>query len=259
MALTQKKVNSLKPRARQYVEMDGLGLGVCVLPSGNKTYQYRYRIGGQQHTLTLGDARAIKLAQAQQTHRHYVSQVKQGINPKEQLARQQHESTCLGEFIEGPYAEKLRAEGKRSDEQVAMLRANFKALWSTPINQLTDTQLRKWQNRRAAEIAISSVNRYTNAIKAVTEYARVYKVVAEDPLADLRRVKQQVQTPDIRWLNDSEEQALRRALDYRDSKLRGLDIFERPQVTREPFLRISTQLRPAKDANAIGGGDHSSL
>ena len=154
MALTQRKVDSLKPKAKAYIEMDALGLGVRVGPSGNKSYQYRYRIGGRQQTLTLGDTRVLKLVQAQDLHREYVSLVRQGIDPRAQRAQREHQSLSLGEFIEGPYADKLTAEGKRSADQVAMLRANFNALWTTPINQLTDTQLRKWQNKRAGEIAI---------------------------------------------------------------------------------------------------------
>lgn len=253
MALTQRKVDGLKPKAKAYIEMDALGLGVRVGPSGNKSYQYRYRIGGRQQTLTLGDTRVLKLVQAQNMHREYMSVVRQGIDPKAQRAQREHQSMSLGEFIEGPYADKLKAEGKRSEDQVAMLRANFKALWTTPINRLTDTQLRKWQNKRAGEIAISSVNRYTNVIKAVTEYARVYKVVDSDPLADLKRMKQQDQTPDIRWLNEKQEARLRRAIEMRDAKLRGLE------AVKPMHVSPNVQIIPAdvsKLADAPAFGDH---
>lgn len=46
MPLTDTKLKALKPRDKSYQEADEGGLFVEVLPSGQKTWRLRYRMGG---------------------------------------------------------------------------------------------------------------------------------------------------------------------------------------------------------------------
>ncbi|WP_424953314.1 Arm DNA-binding domain-containing protein [Comamonas aquatica] len=58
MPLTDTKLKALKPRDKSYQEADEGGLFVEVLPSGQKTWRLRYRMGGRgakQEKVTLGE------------------------------------------------------------------------------------------------------------------------------------------------------------------------------------------------------------
>jgi hypothetical protein len=47
VALTDAKIKSLRPREVRYLESDGRGLYIEVLPSGKLSCIYRYRFGGK--------------------------------------------------------------------------------------------------------------------------------------------------------------------------------------------------------------------
>ena len=46
MSLTDAQVKALQPRATRYLITDGRGLSLDVLPSGVKSWMYRYRQDG---------------------------------------------------------------------------------------------------------------------------------------------------------------------------------------------------------------------
>lgn len=54
MPLTDAKIKGLKPRSARYMESDGKGLSLDVLPSGQMSWMFRYRIHGKQDRVTLG-------------------------------------------------------------------------------------------------------------------------------------------------------------------------------------------------------------
>lgn len=64
MALTDTKIQKLKPAARQIVLADGGGLYLRVLPSGTKSFQYRTRVGGKERWKALGVYPDMSLADA---------------------------------------------------------------------------------------------------------------------------------------------------------------------------------------------------
>ena len=52
--LTDQKIKSLKPKAKQYKVADGEGMHLLVKPNGRKYWQLRYRYPGKEKTLALG-------------------------------------------------------------------------------------------------------------------------------------------------------------------------------------------------------------
>jgi len=122
----------------------------------------------------------------------------------------------FGEVVQRHYLPQLRAEGKNANETEKMLLAQVSWLWSKPIADIRMTEMTSWQNRQATNKTIATANRYTNAVKAVTEHARYLGVVRADPLAEFHRIKQPDAVHEIRWLTKKEEQVLRAALSSRD-------------------------------------------
>ena len=64
--LTELAIRKAKPRAKPYRLHDGAGLALCVLPSGVKSWQFRYRLGGKPQTATLGAFDDVSLAKARE-------------------------------------------------------------------------------------------------------------------------------------------------------------------------------------------------
>jgi hypothetical protein len=64
MPLTDAKIKGLKPRAARYMESDGKGLSLDVLPSGKMSWMFRYRLNGKQERVTLGQYPDLSLKAA---------------------------------------------------------------------------------------------------------------------------------------------------------------------------------------------------
>lgn len=66
MALTDRAVVNLKPKAKAYKKYDSGGLHLYVSPSGGKLWRLTYRHGGKEKLLSLGAYPAVTLAKARQ-------------------------------------------------------------------------------------------------------------------------------------------------------------------------------------------------
>lgn len=229
MTLTQSKVDKLQPKSKRYLVKDTGGLCVCVLPSGAKSFQLRYRIHGRQKTLSFGD---IPLKDARAKAQAARVAIYEGENPQTKALLRKERQMSFGDFVQQHYLPHLRAEGKNADDTEKMLLAQLGWLWTKPIAEIRLVEMKTWQNKQATEKAISTANRYTNAVKAVTEHARYLEVVSTDPLADFHRLKQPDAVHEIRWLTEQEEQVLRATLSSRDFSRHGISISD-TKLSRE--------------------------
>ena len=219
--LTQSKVDKLQPKSKRYIVKDTGGLSVCVQPSGAKSFQLRYRIQGRQKTLSFGD---IPLKDARAKAQAARVAIYEGDNPQTKALLRKEKQMSFGDFVQQHYLPHLRAEGKNADDTEKMLLAQLSWLWTKPISDMRLVEMTAWQNKQATNKSIATANRYTNAVKAVTEYARYLEIVSTDPLADFHRLKQPDAVHEIRWLTGTEEQALRASLSHRDFSRHGLEI-----------------------------------
>ena len=219
--LTQSKVDKLQPKSKRYIVKDTGGLSVCVQPSGAKSFQLRYRIQGRQKTLSFGD---IPLKDARAKAQAARVAIYEGDNPQTKALLRKEKQMSFGDFVQQHYLPHLRAEGKNADDTEKMLLAQLSWLWTKPISDMRLVEMTAWQNKQATNKSIATANRYTNAVKAVTEYARYLEIVSTDPLAHFHRLKQPDAVHEIRWLTGTEEQALRAALSHRDFSRHGLEI-----------------------------------
>lgn len=82
MYFTDKYLNSLKPKEKQYYVREGQGFAVRVLPSGVKTFLFIYTINGSRRQKNLGNYPAKKLADARQEFRDAASGLASGLDPQ---------------------------------------------------------------------------------------------------------------------------------------------------------------------------------
>ena len=221
MTLTQAKVDKLQPRGRRYLVKDTGGLSVCVQPTGAKSFQLRYRIHGRQKTLSFGN---IPLKDARAKAQAARVAIYEGDNPQTKALLRKEKQMSFGEFVEQHYLPHLRAEGKNANETEKMLIAQLSWLWTKPIAEMRLVKMTAWQNKQSTDKTIATANRYTNAVKAVTEHARYLEIVSTDPLADFHRLTEADALQEIRWLTEKEEQVLRATLSSRDFSRHRMEI-----------------------------------
>jgi integrase len=109
--LTDAKIRALKPATTRYLTTDGRGLSLDILPTGVTTWQFRYRLNGNQEKVTLGRYPDLSLAGARKERDRLAQIVAAGKSPavEKKLARGGRSSEPT-----------LRSFGERYfDEQVA--------------------------------------------------------------------------------------------------------------------------------------------
>ncbi|MFP5260042.1 MAG: Arm DNA-binding domain-containing protein, partial [Acidobacteriota bacterium] len=81
MGLTDLQVKRFGPRERLYEEGDGKGLYLRVLPSGLKTWIFRYVFEGNRRRMVLGHYPVVSLAEARELHGKALADVERGVDP----------------------------------------------------------------------------------------------------------------------------------------------------------------------------------
>lgn len=82
--LTDKKIQSVKPKAKPYPLADAGGLFVDVLTSGSKVWRYSYRIDGKRTKVTIGNYPAIGIKAARDAHGGLIATLATGVDPARQ-------------------------------------------------------------------------------------------------------------------------------------------------------------------------------
>lgn len=83
MALTDTKVRSAKPEAKEYSLVDGDGMFLLIHPNGSKYWRFRFRFGGKQHLMAFDVYPETSLADARQKREEARRLVAAGVDPRE--------------------------------------------------------------------------------------------------------------------------------------------------------------------------------
>jgi integrase len=175
MPLTDAQIKALQPRLARYLITDGRGLSLDVLPSGLKSWMYRYRQDGVYAKVTLGRYPDLTLKAARDKRDQLAAQVVTGRSPaEEKKARREGRGSnpTVRQFGERYYREQVVRNRKKPEEILRYLeREIYPAFGDKLLQDVTalDVQAlvyRKRDNgREAAAIMIRQV------IKLLFDYA----------------------------------------------------------------------------------------
>ena len=74
-------IDDAKPREKAYALTDGGGLLLEVLPSGNKTWRFKYHLNGKREKVTIGAYPAFGIRDAREKHQELRALVERGESP----------------------------------------------------------------------------------------------------------------------------------------------------------------------------------
>ncbi len=89
--LTPTRINNVKGKARPYRLTDGGGLYLQVMPSGIKTWRFRYMLGGAAGDVRIGRYPEIGVADARDRHFELRQLVERGQDPAVKVAQEREE------------------------------------------------------------------------------------------------------------------------------------------------------------------------
>jgi integrase len=200
-------IKNLKPETTWFEKIESSGLGIRVMPSGNKSWFYRFSINGKRQKMSLGKYPGIGLKQARELHAKALCLKEQGINPVEhaQLEKLKEENTFAKLVVSWyeNYAVKHRKQARPIKYQID----------SDIIPLLGDMELEKIQTRDITSALDKVVqrgapihaNRILSTIKQVLNYAVSRGNLQHNPAGNIRtRDIGGIEKPRERVLNPEE-------------------------------------------------------
>ncbi|MBW6525823.1 Arm DNA-binding domain-containing protein [Sphingomonas sp. RHCKR7] len=79
--LTDLACRRAAPRPTAYKLSDAFGLYLYVLPSGYRSWRWKYRVAGKEKVLVFGPYHAVTLAKARQLREEAARSLREGIDP----------------------------------------------------------------------------------------------------------------------------------------------------------------------------------
>ncbi len=187
MAFTDAAVKALRPQAGRYMKCDGSGLYIEVLPSGEKSWIYRYRLAGASAKVSLGRYPLMSLKAARGKRDDMRKLVRDGISPVEQRRRARAEAQgdpTVREFGDRYFREFVQPNWKSPDGIRRYLdKEIYPALGDKHLQAVTalDVQAVVYCKRDNGRIA--SALRIRSVIRSMFAYAIEKQLVESNPAA----------------------------------------------------------------------------
>ncbi|OPL15809.1 MAG: integrase [delta proteobacterium MLS_D] len=243
MTLTDKAVINLKPKGNRYEVLDRGGLYVRVMPSGTKSWIYRYMIDGTARRMTLGRYPAVSLAEAREKHAMAGRDVDRGVDPgakaQERKTKRREEYT-FADMIEEYWTEEL-SKTPTGKERLRLVAKDALPRWKK--RKISDITRRDGVLliRGVRERAPVAANRLLGVLVRAFNFACEEGLLTTNPLVGMRRFEESARS---RVLNDEEIKLLWKGLDLGNE---DIDIFHVVKLAAKAILL--TGQRPGEVAS----------
>lgn len=185
MALTDTSIKRLKPKATSYLVSDGQGLGLEILPSGSRSWRYRYRFNGKLEKVSLGHYPAFNLQAARKKRDEYAEMLAHGRSPARYKQAEKYavaHTTTVFEFGERYFTEIVQRDCKDPRPIRRYLdKEIYPRLAEKAVRDITPAEVQAIVFRKRDGGAPSSAGQIRNLLKRMFEYAIANGLVTVNP------------------------------------------------------------------------------
>lgn len=240
MGLTDLVVRKLAPKKRRYEISDGMGLAIRVMPTGAKSWIFRYQFEGIARRMTLGSYPGISLADVRELHGAAMKDIQRGIDPGEKLKAEKAKRKAAPTFEDllDEFWELELSKSPTAKERRRLVEKDALSPWKN--KKVVDI------TRRDAVILLDKVrlrapigaNRLQGVLVRMFNFAAERGIIEHSPMTGLRRPQEKSRS---RVLTDDEIKALWKALDLEN---KDVDIYRVVKLALK--LIILTGQRPGE-------------
>ena len=190
--LTEVTVKNAKPRAKRYKLADAHGLYLEVMPSGSRSWRWKYRFGGAEKRLTFGPWPLLGLKEARERRDDARRLLLQGIDPG-MVRREARAQVRYGETFEAIarswHESKLPGLSPRYAAQVlTRLEANvFPQFGKLPLREVTAPIVLEAMRKIEARGAMTMAQEVRGHVSEVFVWAIAAGLAENDPAAIIRK------------------------------------------------------------------------
>jgi site-specific recombinase XerD len=185
MALTDTSIKRLKPRADRYLVGDGQGLSLEILPSGSRSWRYRYRFNGKLEKVSLGQYPAFSLQAARKKRDEYAEMLAHGKSPARHKQAEKFavaHTTTVFEFGERYFKEIIERDCKDSRPMRRYLdKEIYPRLADKAVRDVTPADVQAIVFRKRDGGAPSVAAQIRNLLKRMFEYAMANGLITVNP------------------------------------------------------------------------------
>ena len=191
--LTDTACRKALPGAKERKLADAHGLYLRVLPTGRKSWCYKYRIAGGEKKLTIGPYPEVSLKQARDARDRAREQIRSGLDPAAEKARRRQPAAVLPDTFEAAaraWHESQKATWgiRYAGAVLSRLEAGaFTAFGAQPLPAITPAMVLDAMRTIEARGAHSMAHRTLNHVSEVFVWAISASLCETDPAAIVRR------------------------------------------------------------------------
>jgi integrase len=212
MALTDLQVRKITPKNERFELLDANGLYIRVMPTGRKSWVFRYNFNGTPRRMTIGSYPALSLPQARERHALAMQEIDRSIDPgekaieaKAKLKASPTVSEALAEFWERELQQK-----KSGKETLRLLEKDVVPTWGK--RKVADIK------RRHIVLLLDDIrdrapivgNRVHGALTRFFNFTAERGIIEDSPCTRIRKISEKGRS---RVLTDGEIKLLWKALD----------------------------------------------
>jgi integrase len=232
MALSDLQLRKISPKKERFEVSDGQGLSLRIMPTGKKTWVFRYMIDGRARRMTLGVYPAIPLSEARDRHAKAMMEIERGSDPGEKAqetkARRKAEPTVMDLLAE--YWDMELKHTPSGKERKRLLTKDILPVWGTrKASSITrrDAVLLLDNVRDRAPVA---ANRLQGVLVRMLNFAAERGILEHSPLVGWKKKPEQART---RVLANDEIKMLWDALDLSNQ---SIDMFHVTKLALKMIL-----------------------
>jgi integrase len=232
MGLTDLMIRKLAPKNKRYEVSDGKGLAIRVMPTGAKSWIFRYNFEGVPRRMTLGGYPGVTLAQAREKHGAAMIDIQNGIDPGQQLqlAKAKRKAAPTFKDLLDEYWELELGKTPTGKERRRLVTKDAIPVWGKrKVVDITrrDAVLLLDNVRKRAPI---TANRLQGVLVRMFYFASERGIIEHSPLTGMRRQKEE---PRSRVLSNDEINKLWTALDLEN---KDIDIYRVTKLALKMIL-----------------------